>query len=89
MKYNQVIVVEGYHDEQKIKGIFPEIECIITNGSEISQETLNLIYKTSLIKEVVLFLDPDYPGKRITNRIIETNGNYKFAYINKEKALNK
>jgi ribonuclease M5 len=88
MSYQQVIVVEGYHDEQKIKSVYPDIECIVTNGSEISRETLNLIYETSLLKEVILFLDPDYPGKRITQKIMETQGKFKIAYIDKEKALN-
>jgi len=88
MMYKQVIVVEGYHDEQKIKSIYPEINCIVTNGSEISSETLNLIYETSLKKEVILFLDPDFPGKQITNKILETKGNYKLAYISKNKARN-
>lgn len=87
MSYNQVIVVEGKHDEQKIKAIFPEIECIVTNGSEISEETLNLIYKTSLNKEVVLLLDPDYPGKKITEKILNTKGLYKFAYVPKKDAI--
>jgi len=86
-KFKQVIVVEGYHDKQKINDIFPSIQCIVTNGSSISKETLNLIYKTSLIKEVIIFLDPDYPGKQITNKILNTRGNYKIAYIQKEKAI--
>ena len=89
MNYQQVIVVEGSHDEQKIKLIYPNIDCIVTNGSEISDKTLNLIFQTSLVREVILFLDPDSPGKRIMNRILETKGNYKLAYINKSKAMNK
>ena len=89
MSYKQVIVVEGTHDEQKIKSIFPNIDCIVTNGSEISDKTLNLIFQTSLVREVILFLDPDSPGKRITNKILETKGKYKLAYINKSKAINK
>lgn len=89
MNYKQVIVVEGTHDEQKIKSIYPHIDCIVTNGSEISKETLSLIYQTSLVKEVILFLDPDYPGKRITNEILNTKGDFKIAYVNKNKALNK
>jgi ribonuclease M5 len=89
MNYKQVIVVEGTHDEQKIKSIYPNIDCIVTNGSEISTETLNLIYQTSLIRDVILFLDPDFPGKKITNEILNTKGNFKIAYINKMKALNK
>jgi ribonuclease M5 len=89
MRYNQVIVVEGSHDEQKLKSIYPEIDCIVTNGSEISVETLNLIYETSFKKEVILFLDPDYPGKQITTKILDTKGIFKLAYINKYKAINK
>ena len=89
MTYKQIIVVEGYHDQQKLKSIYPEIECVITNGSEISEETLNLIYQLSLKHEVVLFLDPDYPGKRITQKIIDKGGKYKLAYINKDKAISK
>jgi len=88
-KYNQVIVVEGKHDEQRIKAIYPDADCIVTGGSEISSETLNLIYLTSLSREVILFLDPDFPGKQITNKILETKGNYKLAFIVKEKALSK
>jgi len=88
-RFSQVIVVEGKHDEQKIKSIFPGIECIITGGSEISESTLNLIFQTSLKKEVILFLDPDYPGKQITNKILQTQGNYKIAYLQKEKAISK
>ncbi len=87
--YNQVIVVEGKHDEQKIKSIFPDVECIVTGGSSVSEETLNLIYQTSLKREVILFLDPDFPGKQITNKILETKGIYKIAFINKEKAISK
>ena len=89
MIYNQVIVVEGKHDEQKIKSIFPDIDCIVTNGSEISKETLNLIFETSKKREVILFLDPDFPGKQITNKILQTNGSFRIAYINKENAKRK
>ncbi|MCK4552007.1 MAG: ribonuclease M5 [Tenericutes bacterium] len=89
MVYNQVVVVEGKHDEQKLVSIFPKLECIVTNGSSISKETLNLIYETSLKKEVILFLDPDFPGKKITDAILKTNGSFKIAFINKEKAKSK
>ncbi|MDY0138440.1 MAG: toprim domain-containing protein [Candidatus Izemoplasmatales bacterium] len=88
MKKNQIIVVEGFHDESRIKSVYPNVECIVTNGSEISEETLSLIYRASLINDVVLFLDPDTPGKKITNKILETKGIYKFAYISSEKAKN-
>lgn len=87
--YNQVIVVEGKHDEQKIKSVYPDVECIVTNGSEISKETLSLIYQTSLVREVIIFTDPDYPGKQITQKILDTKGKYKIAFLEKSKAISK
>lgn len=87
MNREQIIVVEGKHDEQKLKSIFPGIQCIVTNGSSISQETLHLIEKTSLQQDVILFMDPDFPGKQITNKILETDGNYQIAFLPKSKAI--
>lgn len=85
----QIIVVEGNHDKSKINSVFPNIPCIVTNGSEISKETLNLIYQASLTNEVILFLDPDFPGKQITNKILATGGNFTIAFIQKSKAISK
>ena len=42
-----IIVVEGTHDEIKVKAAFPNATCIITNGSEISDETIELIKEMS------------------------------------------
>ncbi|HKL47676.1 MAG TPA: ribonuclease M5 [Candidatus Izemoplasmatales bacterium] len=89
MKKNQIIVVEGYHDQIKIQSIFPNISVITTNGSEISDKTLNLIFQASKDNEVILFLDPDYPGKQIMKKILDTGGNYAIAYINKSDAMSK
>ena len=58
-----IIVVEGYHDEAKIKAVYPNLDVVVTNGSEISKETLNLIKKLSEDNEIVIFTDPDYPGE--------------------------
>ncbi len=85
--YNQIVVVEGRHDEQKLKNIFPEIDCVVTEGSAISREKLHLIAEISKKKEVILFLDPDFPGKKITEEILKTKGNYKIAFLQKDKAI--
>ena len=37
----EVVVVEGYHDLAKLKEVFQNIDVVITNGSEISEYTLN------------------------------------------------
>lgn len=37
---SKIVVVEGTHDEALIKQVFKGQACIVTNGSEISKETL-------------------------------------------------
>ncbi|MFW5794086.1 MAG: toprim domain-containing protein, partial [Bacillota bacterium] len=89
MNNQQIIVVEGVHDQARIKNIYPRISCITTNGSEISEKKLNLIFQLSKNNEVILFLDTDTPGKKIMHKILATNGNYSICYINKAKAISK
>lgn len=86
MRINEVIVVEGKNDATRLKQIF-DVETIITNGSEISQETLNLIKEVNDTKGVIVFCDPDYPGEKIRSKIIELVPNAKHAYIAKNKAV--
>ena len=68
--YNEVVVVEGKNDKARILAVFPDLEVITTNGSEISEETLDMIYELSKSNKIILFLDPDYPGERIRNIIL-------------------
>lgn len=86
MKINEVIVVEGEHDAARLKQIF-DVETIITNGSEISLKTLNLIKEVNNTRGVIIFCDPDFPGEKIRKTIIEYVGNTKHAFIKKEKAI--
>ncbi len=83
----ETIVVEGHHDELRIKKIYPDTFVIITNGSQISNETIELIKRASNKTGVILFLDPDYPGRKIEKTITEHITNYKVAYIRREKAF--
>lgn len=39
----QIIVVEGRHDLIKIKEVYPDSNVLITNGREISQDTINTL----------------------------------------------
>ncbi|MFA5697254.1 MAG: ribonuclease M5 [Candidatus Izemoplasmatales bacterium] len=86
---NEVIIVEGIHDQQKLNSIYPDIECIVTNGSEISEATLNLIEQIHNSRGVILFLDPDFPGKQITNKILDRINDVKIAFLIKQKAISK
>ena len=65
----EVVVVEGYHDLAKLKSIYPDIDVVITNGSEISLSTLNELKSLNKQRGLILFLDPDYQGERIRRLI--------------------
>ena len=82
-----IIVVEGYHDESKIKAVYPDLDVIVTNGSEISKETLNLIKSLSNDNEIVIFTDPDYPGERIRKKILEVAPNAKQLFLRKKDCI--
>ncbi len=85
--YNQVVVCEGLHDMIKIQSVYKDLKCIVTNGSEISEDTIKLILEYAKNYEIILFLDPDYPGERIRNKILSYLPNCKNAYIKKDLAI--
>lgn len=85
--YNEVLVVEGKNDKARILAIFPHLNVITTNGSEISEDTLDMIEELSKKHEIVLFLDPDYSGERIRNIILTRVPNCQNVYIKKSKAI--
>ncbi len=83
----EIVVVEGIHDQQKLNSIDPTIECIVTNGSEISPETMTLIRLAQERRGVILLLDPDHPGRQITSRIIAAVPGVQIAFLNKRDAI--
>ena len=85
----QIIVVEGIHDLNKIKDVYPEANVLITNGREISEETLDIIRTHKDEFEFVLFLDPDSPGERIRNEILKIVPNAKNAFLPKKQGISK
>jgi ribonuclease M5 len=85
----QVLVVEGIHDVSKIKEVYPDLECVITNGSEIPLDTLKLIKELSKTHEIIVFTDPDYPGERIRKKVEEVCPNASHAFIKKNLCISK
>lgn len=88
MKINEVIVVEGEHDATRIKQLF-DADFIVTNGSAISQDTLNLIKQVNTSRGIIVFCDPDFPGEQIRKKIMEVIPHAKHAFVRKEKAIDK
>lgn len=86
MKIKELIVVEGKTDLIFLKS-FLEADIVITNGSEISKNTLDFIKEANKKQGVIILTDPDYPGLRIRNIISEYIGDCKHAYIEKSKAI--
>ena len=86
MKVKELIVVEGKTDLIFLKS-FLDADIVITNGSEISKETLDFIKEANQKQGVIILTDPDYPGLRIRNIVSEYIGDCKHAYIAKEKAI--
>ncbi len=86
---SSVIVVEGVHDENRIKSIYPELEVITTNGREISKDTLELIQKASKYNQIIIFTDPDAPGEKIRELISNVVPNAAHAFLRKKDAISK
>jgi len=88
-KINEVVVVEGYHDLALLKSIYENVDVIITNGSEISEDTLNELQVLNKNRGLILFLDPDYQGERIRRVINDFVGETKHAFLKKSQCINK
>lgn len=82
-----IVVVEGKNDANKIKSVFKDANCIITNGSAIDSPTLELIKKSAQVDDVVLCLDPDGPGEKIRRIIMEYVLNVSHVFADKTKAI--
>jgi ribonuclease M5 len=66
-----IIVVEGKNDYSKIKTVFPKANVLITNGSAVDDEFLEMLKIAAIDNEIILCLDPDYAGERIRRKIME------------------
>ena len=85
----EVVVVEGYHDLATLKAIYKTIDVYITNGSEISDETLKELKILNDKRGLILFLDPDYQGERIRRIINDYVGETKHAFLTKRDCISK
>ncbi len=88
MDIKEIIVVEGKDDTTAIKRAL-NADTIETNGSAISTETLRRILHAQEKRGVIVFTDPDYPGRRIRAIIEEHVPGVKHAFLTKEKTIAK
>lgn len=88
LNIQEIIVVEGKDDTTAIKRAV-NADTIETNGSAISEETLRRIEHAQQKRGVIVFTDPDYPGRRIRAIIEERVPGVKHAFLAKEKTIAK
>ncbi|MCP1143239.1 ribonuclease M5 [Lysinibacillus endophyticus] len=88
MDIQEIIVVEGKDDTTAIKRAV-NADTIETNGSAISEETLRRIAHAQEKRGVIVFTDPDYPGRRIRAIIEQHVPGVKHAFLAKEKTIAK
>lgn len=84
----EVIVVEGKSDTVAIKRA-TGADTIETNGSAIDEKTLQRIQHANDVRGVIVFTDPDYPGRRIRAIIEERIPSVKHAFLEKKKTIAK
>ncbi|KAB2328857.1 ribonuclease M5 [Cytobacillus depressus] len=88
MKIKEIIVVEGKDDTTAIKNAL-DADTIETNGSAISEETIEKIKLAQKTRGVIVFTDPDFPGQKIRNTIKEKVPGCKHAFLDKKDAIHK
>ncbi|MGM8365527.1 ribonuclease M5 [Virgibacillus sp. W0181] len=88
MKIKEIIIVEGKDDSSKIRQAV-DADTIETNGSAINRETLQQIKHAKEKRGVIIFTDPDYPGKRIRHIIDDAVPGCKHAFLTPDEARDK
>lgn len=81
-------VVEGMMDEDRLK----KIGCffiIKTGGKFIRSDIMAFIKEVAKVRELVLLLDPDGPGREIEKQIVRQVGPCLTIHIDKKQAIKK
>ena len=81
--FKEVIVVEGRDDTRRLKEIFSGVETFETGGSALDEQKLTQIKYLQQTRGVIVFTDPDYPGQKIRQAIVEAVPNCKHAYLHR------
>jgi ribonuclease M5 len=81
-----IFVVEGTHDEQHLKKLFPEIETISVGGSAIKEASMSFLIQYQDQLNIILLFDPDYPGEKIRKQVSLQLKNPQHVYIDQSYA---
>lgn len=87
-RIKELIVVEGKHDKARLDKLF-DCDVLVTSGLALKQEDLEIIQQASQHQGVIIMTDPDFPGKKIRDRISEKVPRAKHVFIEKREAIGK
>ena len=82
---DEVLVVEGKMDKQLLEQ-YIDGDILITNGSAVSDDFISMLKELSKTRKIIVFTDPDFPGKQIRNKI-DNNVDCIHCFIEKNKAI--
>ncbi|MGI6787362.1 MAG: ribonuclease M5 [Acholeplasmataceae bacterium] len=85
----KIYVVEGIRDEEILKKLNPNIITIKTNGFSFDDKLIKQLQNLEKDYQIILILDPDYPGGKIRRELSEKLKNPVHIYIPREKAISK
>ena len=85
---NGIIVVEGKSDVAFLSE-FIDAEFVITNGSEIPSKTIEYLKKAQEKRDIFVLTDPDFPGKKIRDKLDQSIPNLKHCFVSKEHSIKK
>jgi ribonuclease M5 len=80
IKINEVIVVEGKHDLAKLETLV-EADILITNGSHLSFELIELLKTLQDQQGVIILTDSDTQGKKLRHKLHQNIPTAKHAVL--------
>mgnify|MGYP001551744016 CR=1 FL=1 len=81
-----LFVVEGIHDEMHLKNFYPHIQTISVGGSAINRDSLEFLKQYQDTFDIVLLLDPDYPGNKIRQTLEQELNEVQHIFVEIDKA---
>lgn len=84
-----LFVVEGIHDEMHLKKHYPDILTLSVGGSAINEDSLQFLKFYQNVFDIVLLLDPDYPGNKIRKKLENELNAVQHIFVDELKAKHK
>lgn len=86
---DQIFVVEGKNDVNKLKSIFKDINVISVGGSEVNKDVVNYLKQLKSTHEIIIITDPDYPGKKIRDYLESEIKDVKHIFLERHYSKSK